>query len=163
MSDLDRFYITAPTDLNQELEAAASEDAPVRVPFSETLKMLERSSRKRKADSANQQSTTTTSDKPHVCTQTTATNQREMAELIAPLISTQFSMDSATAQSFKAQLTAYFVCIGTANESCLSMMSAYASWVPPITFQTTSQSYDLITVPVTMMPAKLASYAVIFE
>jgi hypothetical protein len=72
-------------------------------------------------------------------------------------------MDSATANSFKAQLTAYFVCIGIANESCLSMMSAYASWVPPITFQTEHQSYELITVPVTMMLSKLASYAVIFE
>ena len=159
MSDLDSSFVTAQTDLNKDLEATANEDGPVRVPFSETLRTLEHSSRKRKADTAKKLA----SDKSPICTRATAKNQREMAELIAPLISNQFSMDTATAISFKMQLTAYFVCIGIANESCLSMMSSYASWVPPTTFQTTSQKYDLITVPVMMMLAKLATYAVVFE
>ena len=123
MSDLDSSFVTAQTDLNKDLEATANEDGPVRVPFSQTLRTLEHSSRKRKADSVKQLA----SDKPPICTRATAKNQREMAELIAPLISNQFSMDTATAISFKKQLTAYFVCIGIANESCLSVMSSYAS------------------------------------
>jgi hypothetical protein len=125
MSDLDSSFVTAQTDLNKDLEATANEDGPVRVPFSETLRTLEHSSRKRKADTAKK----ITSDKSPICPRATAKNQQQMAELIAPLISNQFSMDTTTAISFKMQLTAYFVCIGIANESCLSMMSSYASWV----------------------------------
>ena len=43
------------------------------------------------------------------------------------------------------------------------MYSVYTSWVPSVQFTSTSQMYELITVPVTMMLAKLASYAVFFE
>ena len=86
-----------------------------------------------------------------------------MAELIAPLIIDQFSMVTDATTEFKKQTSAYFLRIGIANESCLSMMSSYASWVPPNNFSTLTQTYELITVPVLMMLAKLASYAVIFN
>jgi hypothetical protein len=94
---------------------------------------------------------------------TTATSQGKTADLIAPLIIDQFSMVTDAATEFKKQLSTYFLRIVIANKSCLSMMSSYASWVPPNKFSTLTQTYALITVPILMMLAKLASYAVIFN
>ena len=174
MSDTeDNSFNTAPTDLGPSLDAQQDTmKTPNQVPFTDTIKALNRSAKKakkRKKDSTNLVTATRTDThsvhipKHPVQFMTTTTNQGKMADLIAPLVTSQFSMHSATATKFRKQLSAYFLCIGIANKSCLSMMSSYASWVPPTNFSTQSQTYKLITVPVLMMLAKLASYAVIFN
>ena len=172
MSDTENnSFNTAPTDLNPTLEAQQDETkTPNRVPFTDTIKALDRSAKKkskknskRTSDSTNLVTVPKTVGHPvsvpkhPVQSTTTATNQGKMADLIAPLIIDQFSMHSVAATEFKKQLSAYFLRIGIANESCLSMMSSYASWVPPNIFSTLTQTYELITVPVLMILAKLAS------
>ena len=117
MSDTeDTSFKTAVTDLNSDMDAQSNNGTPDRIPFNEKVKALERNLRKRKIDSMNLRSTTmdsanlrsmtTDSNQPLVCATMIATNRREMASLVAPLVSSQFSMHTATSDSFKVQLTA---------------------------------------------------------
>ena len=97
MSDTDvNSFNTAPTDLNPTLEAQQEDSkTPNRVPFMDTIKALDRSTKKAKKlkeDSTNLVMATRTDmhsvqiPKHPVQSTTTATNQGKMADLIAPLI-----------------------------------------------------------------------------
>ena len=127
MSDIEgSSYNTAQMDIDPTLDDQGNDKTPNQLPFSVTIKALDCSARKWKTYSANSASTIPTILQLVQVT-TTATNQKGVAELIAPLIINPFSMDSTTAKLFLEQLLAYFVCIVIANESCLGIMSAYSS------------------------------------
>ena len=71
MSDAeDTSFKTAPTDLNPDMAAQGDNDSPDCVPFSETVKALERNLSKRKTDSTNLCITATAPDHPPVLTTT---------------------------------------------------------------------------------------------
>ena len=101
MSDTEEnSFKTAPTDLTTEMAAQGDIDPPDRVPFSETVKSLARDSRKRKTHSTNLRLLVMATNQPPVLSLVTAPNQKKMAALITPLISSQFSIDSATDKVF---------------------------------------------------------------
>jgi len=55
----------------------------------------------------------------------------EMAEIIIPLISKQFTMTAEVTMELLIQLSAYFEHTGIHNEEYLSIMIKYVNWPPP--------------------------------
>ena len=93
----------------------------------------------------------------------TCTTSVEMAKMMVPLISKQFTMTAEVTTELLVQLSAYFSHTGIHNKEFLAFMTNYVDWSPPHTFATPTQKMNLISIPVTLLLSKIASYTVALQ
>ena len=60
-------------------------------------------------------------------------------------------------------LSAYFAHTGIRNEEFLIFMTNYVGWLPPHTFAIPPQKMNLISITVTLLLSKIASYTVALQ
>ena len=83
-----------------------------------------------------------------------------MAQMMVPLISKQFTMTAEVTTEPLVQMSAYFAHMGIHHKEYLSFITNYIDWTPPHTISTAKQKINPISVPVTIMISKIASYTV---
>jgi len=83
--------------------------------------------------------------------------------MIVPLISKQFKMTAEVTTELLVQLSAYFVHTGIHDEEYVSFMTNYVDWTPPQTIATPKQKMSLISISITLLLSKIASYTVALQ
>ena len=83
----------------------------------------------------------------------------KVADAIAPFIVEKFSFDEEAAIKLGTQLTYFLEKVGVVNEYILSMMKEKNSWPIPSTLETTSDTLEMITVPVVLLLSEIAGCA----
>ena len=90
----------------------------------------------------------------------TCTTSVEMAQMMVPLISKQFTMTAEVTTELLVQLSAYFSHTGIHNEEFLAFMTNYVDWPPPHTIATPTQKMSLVSIPVTLLLSMISSYTI---
>jgi len=88
----------------------------------------------------------------------TCSDHDDVATVVTPLIGERFALSDAQRTKLQGQLSIYFVKSGVTNEEILSFMTDPASWPVPGTIADDGAPLNLITVPVTLLLAKIAKY-----
>ena len=88
----------------------------------------------------------------------TCSDHDDVATVVTPLIGERFALSDAQRTKLQGQLSIYFVKSGVTNEEILSFMTDPASWPVPSTIADDGAPLNLITVPVTLLLAKIAKY-----
>jgi len=93
----------------------------------------------------------------------TCTTSIYIAKIMVPLISGQFTMTAEVTTELLIQLSVYFFHTGIHDEEFLAFVTNYVDWPPPNTFATPTQNMNLITILVTLLLSKIASYTVALQ
>ena len=89
----------------------------------------------------------------------TCVSAASMADIVGPLIGERFSMTIDLVEELTRQLNVYFEFAGVMNDETYSFMTDYKEW--PSAKGVDSETLNMVTVPVTLLLAKLASYTVL--
>ena len=98
---------------------------------------------------------------PHdvgLATVKSCSDSASVATIVTPLVGERFAMSDDQRKNLCTQLTTYFRKTGVENEEVLSFMTSPSSWPVPSSIATTEDPLNLITVPVTLLLAQLATY-----
>ena len=87
----------------------------------------------------------------------------DMAHMMVPLMSKQFMVTAEVTTEMLVQIYAYFAHTGVHNEEYLSFMTNYVNWPPSHAIVTDKQKTNLISIAVTLLISKIATYTVALQ